>query len=50
MLEDRTLAALFPTADQVPEALRPAPGRHRASMLIDVHVRRIDVPEALIPV
>ena len=50
MLEDRTLAALFPTADQVREALRPAPGRHPASMLNDGHVRRILVPEPLIPV
>lgn len=50
MLEDRSLAALFPTASEVPEALRPAPGRHPASMLIDGRIRRIDAPEALIPV
>lgn len=51
MLEDPTLATLFPTsADGIPEAMRPVPDRNPATLLIDGRVRRVEAADAMNPI
>jgi glyceraldehyde-3-phosphate dehydrogenase (NADP+) len=48
--EDRSLAALFPRASEVPTAMRLEPAAQPARLLIDGEVRTVDASDRVLPV
>src|SRR5687768_12952901 len=50
MFEDRSLASLFPTASEIPEAARVRPADHPPCLMIDGKIRAVDSEDLMMPV